>query len=93
MKHKPNQKQIKAFENVINAFKEAQKTGLVFYGKQEYLVAYTKNAYEYFKKYDSERTFNSKHKIIPYLSDSVLIDTGSDDYSRYLSKDDEIKFT
>lgn len=88
MKHTPNKAQEKAFERVEKAINAAQKAGLVFYGKQWELVAYTKKANNYIREsgvYDSAR-------IIPYLSAMVLEDSGADDSISYRTDEDEQKF-
>lgn len=83
----PNKGQTKAFERVISAIKQANKKGLVFYGKQNHLVAYTKAAENYISQFDFEDTITPSFNggIVHYLSDNVLRDSGADDYSNYKS--------
>jgi hypothetical protein len=92
MKHTPNKKQIEAFNDVIIAMEKAIKLGLNFYGKQNFLVAYTKNADNYINKYDFEKTLTTGNKVVPYLQEQILNDSGADDYSCYISKEDELKY-
>lgn len=92
MKHIPNKKQIQAFEDVIEAINKARKLRLVFYGKQDNLVAYTKEADMYISNFDFEKTLSTGFKAVPFLQDNVLDDSGADDYSCYLSEQDERKY-
>ncbi len=91
-KHIPNKKQTKAFEQVIKAIDRAKKAGLVFYGKQDNLVAYTKQANDYIKQYDFDRICATGYRAIPYISDSCLTDSGADDYPCYKKDTHQHKF-
>ena len=94
MKFTPNEKQEKAFEKVAKAIKDAQKTGLVFYGKSGQLVAYTKQADEYVESNGFLNCFGTKQGQIPNISKSELIkDSGADDYPQFMSAADEYKFS
>lgn len=92
MKHKPNKKQKEAFNDVIKAINNAKKLGLVFYGKQECLIAYSKAADDYINKFDFSKTLSTGLKVVPYLCSNVLSDSGADDYSCYFTKEDELKY-
>ena len=92
-KHIANKKQELAFNSLIKAFKEAKKTGLVIYAKSEKLVAYTKQADDYVKnEHGFEKCLSSYGGQIPYLSCSLLADSGADDYPSYIDKADAEKF-
>jgi len=88
-KYIPSQVQVKAFENVIKAIRDANKKGLVFYGKQENLVAYTKEADRYANQFDFGNLLRGRGCEIHFLNESILIDSGADDYGRYMSIEDE----
>lgn len=92
MSHIPNKKQEEAFNDVIKAINKAKKLGLVFYGKQYSLVAYTKEADKYIGS-DVWNTLRTGFNVIPHLTKNVLSDSGADDYSCYLTKEDEIKYS
>ncbi len=89
MGHIPNKKQELAFKEVIKAIKAAQKLGLRFYGKQYELVAYTKEANDYAESFDFQELLRGCNSTIPYLSSSILQDSGADDYAQYKSQLDE----
>lgn len=94
MSHTPNDKQIKAFNNAVKAIKKLRDLDMIIYGKQDYLVAYTKDADNYIRKY------NPLHKTIDHCSDIMvtclnercLNDSGADDYACYISKEDHDKY-
>lgn len=88
-KHIPTPKQEAAFKKVVDAIKAAQKAGLVFFGKQFELTAYTKEANRYVDEKDFGRTLNGQGRNIPCLSARVLHDSGADDYSRYITDEDD----
>lgn len=83
--------QEKAFNKVIKAIKDAKKKGLVFYGKQNNLVAYTKQAETYIET-DIDGCWFGKGKVIDYLSANVLSDSGADDYALYRTTEDAQNF-
>jgi hypothetical protein len=86
-------KQQQAFNDVIAAIKKAKKSGLVFYGKQNALVVYTKSANNYISESDFEKLLGTGYNEIPYLSSDILEDSGADDYACFLSKLDEETFS
>jgi len=89
--HTASKAQKKAFDQVVKAIERAKKTGLVFYGKQWDLVAYTKQADDYANEFGFERSLSGVSQI-PYLSKHILADCGADDYSRYRTQEDREKF-
>jgi hypothetical protein len=91
--HTPTEEQEKAFKSVIRAINKAKKTGLVFYSKQWSLVAYRKEANDYAQQFDFEKLFGKSSATIEFLSESVLFDSGADDYPQYFTKEDEEKYT
>lgn len=89
----PNEKQEKAFDAVVKAMKEAKKIGLVFYGKGDTLVAYTKVADDYVNKHDTWELIGNKNEQLPCLSClKVLSDSGADDYPCFANEEDERKY-
>ena len=92
MKFAANKKQQEAFNKVIKAIENAQKLGLVFYGKQENLVAYTKQAHNYIEEDFSSSLYGDGNQI-EHLSKNVLFDSGADDYGRYRMKEDEERYS
>lgn len=93
MGHIPTKKQEEAFKKVVQAFKEAKKAGLVFYGKSSNLVAYKKSADSYIDEVGFEEAIRGYLDTVPYLSGyGCLSDSGSDDYAKYRSAEDEEKF-
>lgn len=90
MEFSPNKEQILAYKKVFKAIKEAQKKGLVFYGKSGNLVAYTKQADKYNNEVDFSETLGTGFSQIDCISESGLItDSGADDYPCYRSQSDE----
>lgn len=89
----PTEKQKKAFKAVIAAIKRANKSGLVFYGKSDYLVAYKKNADEYIDEVDFSDGLATGFSEIEHLSARALSDSGADDYSCYRSYEDQEKYS
>lgn len=86
----PNEEQIKAYKKVKKAIKEAQKKGLIFYGKSDSLVAYTKQADDYINNVGIEKSLATGFSQIPCISESGLIaDSGADDFNCFISKADE----
>lgn len=89
MNFTPTLKQEKAFKKVEIAIKKAQKLGLVFYGKSESLVAYTKQADRYIEE-DFDNSLGTGFNQIESISQTGLIsDSGADDYACYRTKHDE----
>lgn len=85
--------QEKAFNKVVNAIKAANRTGLVFFGKQNSLVAYTKDAADYENLHGIDRlttNYNSERGEIPHIGAPILADSGADDYSYFLNGDEAI---
>ncbi|MGL5690400.1 MAG: hypothetical protein ACRDD8_06200 [Bacteroidales bacterium] len=86
-----NADQMKAIESVKRAMKKAKSLGLVFYGKSESLVAYTKEADNYVRQEfktigDSDATGFSE---IPYVSlGGCILDSGADDYPCFRNQHD-----
>jgi hypothetical protein len=94
MKFTPNKEQIAAFKKVKNAIKEAQKKGLVFYGKSGNLVAYTKQADEYNNEVDFCDTLGNGFSQIECISETgLIVDSGADDYPEYRSQADEDRYS
>jgi len=90
MEFSPNKEQILAFKKVEKAIKDAQKKGLVFYGKSGNLVAYTKQADNYNNEVDFSRTLGTGFGQIPNISKSgLIVDSGADDYPCYRTQADE----
>lgn len=93
MKFTPTLEQEKAYKKVASAIKNAQKSGLVFYGKSGSLVAYTKQADEYIEK-DFEGSLASGRNQIACISETGLIsDSGADDYGCYRTERDEERYS
>ena len=91
-KHSPNEKQIKAFNDVVAAIKKAKTTGLVFYGKCSTLVAYTKKADDYIHEVEFGLGIGTGFRQVECLGATVLKDSGADDYGSYRSENDELKY-
>ena len=92
-KHIPNERQKKAFAQVIKAIERAKKAGLVFYAKSNALVAYTKNADDYANQWDfSTLLSRAEGRTIPFLGENILTDSGADDYVGYMTKEDQKKY-
>lgn len=92
-KHIANEKQRKAFDKVISAIKAANKTGLVIYAKSQSLVAYTKQADHYVEEeHGFENCLRGRGYQIPNLSQSILADSGADDFPCYITMEDNNKF-
>jgi hypothetical protein len=86
----PTSKQQQAFKRVERAIKDAKKEGLIFYGKSQSLVAYTKEADDYIRTNGFEKCFGTNAGQIPCISKLDLInDSGADDYPQFLTKSDE----
>lgn len=81
---KISNKQRLAFEKVVTAIRDAQKQGLAFYGKQEKLVAYTKEASNYIVINDLTEIKYTGNAQIECLAESLLTHSGADDYPMYL---------
>lgn len=93
MGHIPTQKQEQAFNNVVKAFQEAKKAGLVFYGKSGSLVAYKKSADNYIDEEDFHKSTCNPFGTVPHLSShKCIVDSGADDYGKYRTEEDEYKF-
>ena len=90
--HNPNKEQIKAFKKVIEAIEEAKEKGLVFYGLQYNLVAYTEESDKYVKADLLKSLYKKGFASVPYLSSKVLADSGADDYPHYRTLEDEQKY-
>lgn len=94
MNFTPTQEQEKAFKRVENAIKNAQKLGLVFYGKSGNLVAYRKEADDYVDNYGFDNCLGNGYPQIPNISVSGLIkDSGADDYPSFISESDKEEFS
>jgi len=92
-KHIPNKTQEIAFDNVIKAIRKAQKSGLVFYAKSKKLVAYTKQADDYIEnQVGFEKSLSGRFGQLYNLGESVLQDSGADDYGAYVSEKDAKKY-
>jgi len=91
-KFSPTPEQKKAFKDVISVIKKAKKLGLVFYGKSEKLVAYTTKADDYIEQ-DFSNSLGTGFSQVENLSESILSDSGADDYGSYRSLSDEKKFS
>lgn len=89
--HIPNKRQQEAFDKAVRAILNLQKVGLVVYGKQQNLVAYTTAADEYAQQYSPLDKMGYCGQI-PCLNKECLTDTGADDYAGYISDEDRIKF-
>lgn len=95
MSHIANKEQEKAFKEAVAALKKCKKLGLKVYAKQYDLVAYTKAADDYAdEKCPLHRLSDvGNYGNIPYLvSNSILADSGADDYAVYVSQKDADKF-
>lgn len=92
-KHIANDKQRKAFDALIKAFKACNKAGLVIYAKSEKLVAYTKQADNYIEvEHGFEKCLRSYCGQVPCLTSNILADSGADDYASYVSEEDHDKY-
>ena len=95
MSHIATKEQEKAFKEAVNAIKKCRNLGLRVYAKQHDLVAYTKDANDYAdEKCPLHRlSYVDNHGTIPYLcGNSILSDSGADDYAVYTSQQDAYKF-
>ena len=91
-KFTPTKKQEDAFKEVVKAFKKARRTGLVFYGKDNNIVAYKGNADEYIDDHDCACATGFQQ--IEHLSSGrCIIDSGADDYGSYVDQEDEDKYS
>ena len=88
-KFTPTKKQEDAFKDVVKAFKKAKKTGLVFYGKQDSIVAYKKNADDYLDVGLHVCCGTGYSQVECLNSLGCIDDSGADDYGSYLSQEDE----
>lgn len=90
MSHIPNKKQEEAFKEAVKAIKKCKRLGLRVYGKQNSLVAYTKDADDYISDNDlmAQRKFCGE---IPHLANTCLQDSGADDYPNYATYEDQEK--
>jgi hypothetical protein len=94
MNFSPNEEQIIAYKKVKKAIKEAQKKGLVFYGKSGSLVAYTKEADKYNDEVDFSQTLGTGFSQIDCISEKgLIVDSGADDYPCYRSQADEDRYS
>lgn len=92
-KHIANQKQRKAFDTLIKAFKACNKAGLVIYAKSENIVAYTKQADHYIEvEHGFEKCLRGMGNQIPCLIARLLADAGADDHPSYVSMEDDKKY-
>lgn len=83
-------KQARAFAKVIKAMEAAKETGLVFFGKQWDLVAFTKETAYYEREHDIISNRNTKgDNYLENLSETILFDCGADDYGRYMKNSDD----
>lgn len=90
MNLEPNKIQEAAFKKVVKAMQEAKKAGLVFYGKSDVLVAYTRQAEDYVNQHGFSKLLGRGTRQIPnLLGRNVLHDSGADDYPCYATKKDE----
>lgn len=93
MSHIPNDKQIKAFNNAVKAIKKLRDLDMMIYGKQDYLVAYTKDADNYIQEYAPlHKIFDETFGTVPCLNFRCLNDSGADDYASYISKEHHDEF-
>lgn len=92
--HNPTEEQEKAFLSVVRAINRAKKKGLVFYGKQTSLVAFTDVASKYMFNSPGYCLSNPwENGLIPHLSGCGLLnDSGADDDAYYNSIEDSEKF-
>jgi len=66
--------------------KSAKKLGLCFYGLQDNLFAYTKEATRYINTNGYDKCINASNtSSIHHLSETILCDSGADDVPNYLS--------
>lgn len=86
--HIPNATQKRLYRNVIRAIERAQRGGLVFFGKQWYLTAYTVEANEYIRNSPSYASDGQGNGDIPNLAEKVLEDSGADDTFFYDEPED-----
>ena len=94
MNFSPSKEQETAFKKVAKAIKDAQKIGLVFYGKSGSLVAYTKQADKYNNEVDFQETLGTGLNEVDFISQTGLIsDSGADDYACYRSVFDQNKYS
>lgn len=93
MTHYANKKQEEAFKEVVKAFQKARKLGLVFYGKSDTLIAYTKQADNYIDQVPFHQACATGYSSLPCLTALKCIsDSGADDYGSYRSQEDEDKY-
>lgn len=93
MTFSPTAEQKRAFYKVEKAIKNAKKLGLVFYGKQDSLVAYTEKANNYIEKEGFFECLTGRGSQIDHVSALGLInDSGADDYARYVTQADQEKY-
>jgi hypothetical protein len=95
MSHIPNKEQEKAFKTAVNALKKCRDLGLRVYAKQYELIAYTKEADIYAdSKCPLHKMANfDDYGNIPHLcGQSILSDSGADDYAFYISLEDKELF-
>lgn len=83
-----NKRQEAAYERVAKAIESANKAGLVFFGKSEKLVAYTKQSDEYVEHYGFENLLGLGSDQIENLSQPLLRDSGADDFPCYAQPQD-----
>lgn len=82
--------QAKAFAQVVKYIERAKEKGLCFFGKQNRLVAYDKQTADYENEHGLlDRGNCNGDNDLEYLSASVLMDSGADDYARYLKNSDD----
>lgn len=75
------EKQEKAFNELVKAFKKCRKSGLSLYGKQDHLTAYSKKVFllDVFCPLDDYQDTDHKNPV-PYISAGGCInDSGADD--------------
>jgi len=92
-KHKANKAQEEAFKQVVKAINRAKSKGLVFYGKQYSLVAYTRQANNYIEnEVGFIESLGTGFSHVPYLGNECLHDSGADDFGDYKNLEDEEKY-
>lgn len=87
----PTKQQKKAFDRVRKAMAAATKAGLVFYGKQGSLVAYTKYADDYVEEHGFDKLLGNGCKQIPTMF-LPITDSGADDYPSFKRAEDDPDF-
>lgn len=92
-KFTPTPKQEAAFNDVVKAFKKARKTGLVFYGVCNTIVAYKKNADDYITNDFEASLRGDGNQIVNLSATGCIVDSGADDMGCYLTEGDEIKYS